>query len=112
MSDEEIIPPIEVTIAAGATLNSSARASTFRKRKIHVNDGKYKQRETVARPRPQGKETKQALGMAWKTIQNVIRKYFLLLVTLRSYRSQQMMLNYTYNVMFWVVIYNKMTGNF
>ena len=63
-SDEEIIPPIEVTIAAGATLNSSARASTFRKRKIHVNEGKYKQREAVARPRPQGKETKQALGMA------------------------------------------------
>ena len=47
MSDEENenntdIDPIEVTIAAGATLSSPARVSISRKRKIHINEGKYK----------------------------------------------------------------------
>ena len=48
MSDEENenntdIDPIEVTIASRATLSSPARASISRKRKIHINEGKYKQ---------------------------------------------------------------------
>ena len=48
MSDEENenntdIDLTEVnTIAAGATLSRPARASISRKRKIHVNEGKYK----------------------------------------------------------------------
>ena len=53
MSDEENenstdIDSTEVTIAAGETLNSPAGASISRKRKIHVNEGKYKQRGAVA----------------------------------------------------------------
>ena len=49
MSDEENenntdIDPTEAKIATGATLSSPVGASISRKRKIHVNEGKYKQR--------------------------------------------------------------------
>lgn len=48
ISDEEnenntYFDPIEVTIAAGATLSYPARALISRKGKVHINKGKYKQ---------------------------------------------------------------------
>ena len=56
ISDEENrnnsdIGTIEVAIDAGATLSKSACASISRKRKIHVNEGKYKQREKWQQPK-------------------------------------------------------------
>ena len=58
------IDPIEVTIAAGATLSSPARASISRNAKFTSTKANTNNEEAVARPRPQGKETQHALGIA------------------------------------------------
>ena len=42
------IDPIEVAIDAGATLSKPASSSISKKRKIHVNEGKYKQRNSTS----------------------------------------------------------------
>ena len=60
ISDEENgnnsdIDPIEVAIDAGATLSKPASASICRKRKIHVNEGKYKERESGTSTSSSGK---------------------------------------------------------
>lgn len=60
ISDEENgnnsdIDPIEVAIDAGATLSKPASALISRKRKIHVNEGKYKERESRTSTSSSGK---------------------------------------------------------
>ena len=60
ISDEENgnnsdIDPIGVAIDAGATLSKPASALISRKRKIHVNEGKYKQRESGTSTSSSGK---------------------------------------------------------
>ena len=69
MSDEENanntdIDPIEVTIAAGATLSSPARIQFLGNAKFTLTKANTNNEEAVTRPRPQGKEARHALGIA------------------------------------------------
>ena len=78
MSDEENenntdIDPIEVTIAAGVTLRSPARASISRKRKIHVNEGKYKQRGSSSSTLSSGKGNTTC---AWDRVKDYPKQHF------------------------------------
>ena len=75
MSDEENenntdIDPIEVTIAAGATLCSPAIS---RKRKIHVNEGKYKQRGSCSSTSSLGKGNTTC---AWDRVKDYPKQHF------------------------------------
>lgn len=86
MSDEEIenntdIDPIEVTIAAGATLDGPARASISRKRKIHVNEGKYKQRGSGSSTSSSGKGN---ITCDWSRVKDHLKRH-LKILSLISY---------------------------
>ena len=78
MSDKENenntdIDPIEGTIAAGATLSSPARASISRKCKIHVNEGKYKQRGSSSSTSSSGKGNTTC---AWDCVKDYPKQHF------------------------------------
>ena len=75
ISDEEYesnsdIDPIEVTIDAGATFSKPASATVSRKRKIHVNKGKYKQRNSTS------SSEKENTTCAWDRVKHYPKKLF------------------------------------
>ena len=65
--------PNEVTIAAGATLSSLARASISRKRKIHFKEGKYKQRGSGSSTLSSGKGNTTC---AWIRVKDYPKQHF------------------------------------
>ena len=78
MSNEENenntdIDPVEVTIAAEATLKCPARASTSRKRQIHVNEAKSVQKTRIGSSTSSlGKENTTC---AWDCVQDYPKRH-------------------------------------
>ena len=67
------IDPIGVAIDAGATLSKPASSSIARKRKIHVNEGKYKQRESGTSTSSSGKGNATC---AWDRMKGYPKQHF------------------------------------